>query len=375
MISLTFILSFLLHLLLFCTAPMVDHIMGDMGLTNAQFGIIFSAAMASLLLLRIPWGIVGDRIGYLKTLRISLIIISISAIMRGLVDGYKTFIASQFILGIGLASLLPCFPLLIREWFSKRSGLATGIYVSGFAIGNGTALGLTPYLIQIMEWRSVLILYGTFSLFVTISWWILAKSEEKTRSEGVAYTKFFDLIRRKKIIILILLMTASMGCYDTLATWMPKVLELRSLSKSPSLFLSFGFFLSGPSIGYISDKLENEGILICTMGILSALSIATIIYAPTYLLWIILILSGFSLMAVLTLTLKIPASAQDLRKARGKVTGIVSSISNIGPMLFPVAFGYLMDITSTYILSFLMLVAIVLLIIPPSSRALYDSST
>lgn len=56
MISFSFIIAFLLHLLLFTTAPMVTQIMKEMNLSYADFGLVFSAAMISLLLFRIPWG-------------------------------------------------------------------------------------------------------------------------------------------------------------------------------------------------------------------------------------------------------------------------------------------------------------------------------
>ncbi len=257
MVSLAFVISFLLHLLLFGTAPMVDLIMGEMGLSHAQFGLIFSAAMVSLLVLRIPWGILSDKFGYLTVLRISLPLISLAAILRGFAGRYFTLILSQFLLGAGLASLLPCFPLLVGEWFSERRGLATGIYVSGFALGNGTALWITPILLEAMPWREVLILFGAISIIVTVLWWVLGRSERMVEG-GFDYRNFVGLLTNGKVLILLLFMIATMGCYDTLATWLPEVLGLKGLGKSPSFFLSLGFFLSGPIIGFVSDRFEDE---------------------------------------------------------------------------------------------------------------------
>lgn len=360
MISLAFVISFLLHLLLFGTAPMVDEIMTEMSLSYAQFGLIFSAAIVSLLVLRIPWGILSDKFGYLKILKISLPIISLSAIVRGFAVDYTIFLISQFFLGLGLASLLPCFPLLVSEWFPERSGLATGIYVSGFALGYGTALGATPLLLEIMSWRNILVLFGIISLIVTVFWWMFGKSEKKQTTQ-FDYQNFTGLLSNKKVIVLIFFMIATMGCYDTMATWTPKILEFKSLAKSPSLLLSLGFFMSGLFTGYISDKFEDENLLIGIMGSVAAVFILGVNYTSTPIIWIFLLLTGFFLMGTLTIILKIPAMDPELSESGGKVTGIISSIGNIGPFAIPVAFGYMVDVTGTYTLSIFMVSGIALL--------------
>ena len=60
MLTFSFLIAFVLHLLLFATAPMVTVIMGEMQLSYTDFGFIFSAAMISLIILRIPWGILAE---------------------------------------------------------------------------------------------------------------------------------------------------------------------------------------------------------------------------------------------------------------------------------------------------------------------------
>ncbi|UCD72155.1 MAG: MFS transporter, partial [Syntrophobacterales bacterium] len=127
MLSFSFTIAFVLHLLLFATAPMVTVIMEEMGLSHADFGFVFSAAIISLILFRIPWGLIGDKIGYLEALRIALSISTASAVLRAFSPGYLTLLLSQFFLGLGLAAVMPCLPLLVKEWSSgKTLGLSTG---------------------------------------------------------------------------------------------------------------------------------------------------------------------------------------------------------------------------------------------------------
>lgn len=137
MLSFSFAIAFLLHLLLFATGPMVTSIMKDMALSHTGFGFIFSAAMISLILFRVPWGLIGDRMGYLDAFRTALPISAASALVRAFSPTYTTFLLSQLFLG--LAVVLPCLPPVVKEWSPERLGFSTGIYVSGFAVGNATA--------------------------------------------------------------------------------------------------------------------------------------------------------------------------------------------------------------------------------------------
>lgn len=367
MLSLAFLISFLLHLLLFGTAPMVDCITAEMNLSHARFGFIFSSSMISLMILRIPWGFAIDRYGYLKILKISLPVIAVSAILRSYSSGYFTLITSQLILGVGLASVLPCLPLIVREWFPSRTGFATGVYVSGFAAGNGTALGLTPFLLQIFDWRSILLTYGIIALITGVLWWVLASSSIESGSK-YELGHFKNLLGDRYTWVLILFMIACMGGYDTLATWMPEVADLKNLNESIALLLPLGFLMSGPLVGRLSDRIEDEGNLIMGFGFALLVSLVGIIAVPGLLSTIFIFSSGFFIMSVLTLTLKAPAQHDRLFPYAGKVSGLISSVGNVGPALLPVAFGYFIDVTGTYLVSIFLVAAIVTSIFVLGSR-------
>jgi cyanate permease len=348
MISFSFIIAFLLHLLLFATAPMVTQIMGDMNLSYADFGLVFSASMISLLFFRIPWGLIGDRIGYLNVFRIALPILATSAILRGFSSSYTTLLITQFFLGLGLAAVLPCLPLVIKEWAPERTvGFSTGLYVSGFALGNFAALGLIPQLLKVMRWREILLMDGGVAVGVAALWWGLAKSVVKEESEF--RLKDFTLVLKEKYVwMLLLLMIVSMGSYDTLATWMPKVLEMKELNKVFASLLPLGFLLAGPVVGFFSDRLWNKRKILALMGAISCASIVGINYIPFPFLLFCIFLAGFTITGVFTIALSSPAEHSHLSSSIGGVVGLISSLGNIGPLIMPVVFGYLIDVTDTF---------------------------
>jgi len=183
MLVFPFLIAFLLHLLLFATAPMVTVIMEEMGLSHAQFGFLFSVAIMGVIVLRVPWGLMADRTGYLRVLKVALPIATVSALARAFSPGYLTLLVSQLCLGLGLAAVMPCLSLLVQSWSRQTAGLSTGVYVSGFAAGNATALGLTPSLLEMMGWRQVLMMYAGLGVVVCGLWWSLAKGGPQSASE------------------------------------------------------------------------------------------------------------------------------------------------------------------------------------------------
>lgn len=352
MLSFSFAIAFLLHLLLFATAPMVTPIMNEMNLSHAGFGLVFSAAMISLILFRIPWGIIGDRLGYLSALKIALPISAASALVRGFSPNYATLLLSQFFLGIGLAVVLPCLPLLVKEWSPKTLGLWTGIYISGFAVGNAAALGLTPLMLHTMGWRDVLLLYGCIAMVVSGLWWALARSSvrraSESRSENVA-----GLLKDRYVWLLLFFLITSMGSYDTLATWMPKVLEMKTLDKAFASLLPLGFFTAGPIMGLALDRFQDRKTMIALLGMSAAISIIGINYAPYPLLLICIFASGFTSIGALTISLTMPTRHERLSASVGSVVGLTSSLGNIGPLMMPFIFGLLIDVTGSFEMSVL----------------------
>jgi NNP family nitrate/nitrite transporter-like MFS transporter len=238
-------------------------------------------------------------------------------------------------------------PLIIKEWTPKNVGLGTGIYVSGFAAGNAAALALTPHLIGVLAWRNVLLVYSGFATLVCLLWWTLAKSTVRI-TPSFRLKNFTKILGDKYVWVLLLLMAAAMGTYDTLATWLPKVLELKNISPAYASLLALGFFLAGPVVGFVLDKFRNKRIILTLLGIIAIISIMGINYAPFPLLGIFLVLSGFMPIGVVTISLTVPAEHKRFSASVATVVGVTSSLGNLGPFLVPIIFGFLMDITGSH---------------------------
>jgi cyanate permease len=345
--GLAFIIAFLVHLLLFCLSPMVELIMTEMQLSHAQFGFVFSVAMISLILFRLPWGLVADRRGYVGVLRIALVLSTAAAVIRAVSHDYAGLLVSQFILGLGLAAAMPCLGLMVRAWAHARPGLGTGIYFAGFAVGNATALAATPVLLTLMSWRQVFMLYAAVAGVVSLAWFVLGRSRPVTNS--AMHLGDIRLVMRERLVwVLLFLLVGSMGCYDTLASWMPRVLQMKGLGPEYASLLPAGFLVAGPVTGLLLDRFPSRRMLVALLGMAAAFCTALMLTTSLPLLLFCLFAVGFTTTGISVTSLTMPVERRELSPYAGTVVGFVTSVSNVGPLVVPVVFGYLIDVTAFY---------------------------
>lgn len=350
-----FLTAFTLHLLLFSYSPIIPLVIREMGITYAEAGFIFSICILAVILLRIPWGFIIDRIGFMATVKMAMILIGVFSLLRGFSQSYYTLLFSQLLLGAGFAAILPCLAKIVNVMFQDRAGFATGIYVAGFPAGELVGLGLTSYLLLALNgnWRIVFQIFGLWSLTLAVLWWLVDRRIliRKTYIDNHPKWRFKNLLKLKQLWILTGLCICSMGCYDTILAWLPSILEIKGIpameaSITTSIF-PLGFLLSGPVIGTLSDKIGLRKPFIWILGATSIIFIMLIPYTIRTLLWISILVVGFTLSGILTLTLIIPTEHSEFSGLVGGTVGLISSIGNIGSFLFPVIVGFLIDNTGS----------------------------
>ncbi len=295
--------------------------------------------------------------------------VAVLAVIRSLAPDYLTFLVSQFFLGVGLGVVLPCLPLIVKEWTPQRPGLATGLYISGIAAGNAAAFGLTPSLLELLSWRQILLVYSGLAVTLALLWWALARSSAKPTT-GLQLSTFVAFFKDRYVWVLLLFMMASAGSYDTIATWLPKVLGARGLDPTLATLLPLGYLLAGPTIGFVLDRVRDTRAVVMLLGIIAAAAIVGINYAPFYLLLLCIFVAGFSTMGVLTIILSVPTHHGRLAPVAASVVGLVTSLGNLISLTMPVLFGYLIDVTGTFQVSMFTLAALVgILLIVGSSMS------
>lgn len=364
MLSLGFLATFNVHLLLFSYSPLVPNIASELRLTNAQVGFLFSVSILTLMIFRIPWGILFDRRGFKKTMTLALALMGVFGLARGFAVDYTSLLLTQFFLGAGLSGVIPAIPRLVSCWFPREKiGVATGICLAGFPIGDFVALGFTTFLVSgLGGWRQVFQIYGVWCLLLVVLWWRFAYetgSEERTSASRSLKGDFARLLRNRVVWVLTGLYFCAGGCYDTLLVWLPNVLFARGFDVfSASLVASMlpaGFLFSAIVVGALSDRVGLRKPFVLVMG---AVSGPVLFFAGTMgglPVYVMAFLSGLCTVGVLTIILAIPVETPSLSQNLSSVLGIVASVGNLGSFVLPTLVGQLRDVSGTFLLSMLLL--------------------
>jgi nitrate/nitrite transporter NarK len=369
MLILAFLSSLTLHLLLFSYSQLKEAIQLEMHLSYAEVGFIFSISFLAVILFRIPWGLVIDRLGFRVSLGIASTLIGIFGFLRGFAINYETLLLFQLFLGLGFAAIMPSMPKIVSAWFpTQKTGFAIGVAISGFAIGDIIGLSVTPYLLTWLNgWRNVFFVYGFWAILLAGAWWILAKENESHGAHSVPKTNpnssitknFTTLLKVKQVWLLTGLYFCASVCYDTFLLWLPSILDSEGVQLTIAglitSMLPLGFIFASFVVGSLSDRVGLRKPFILVLGLVSG----PVVYAagtfqgPT--VWFFAFLLGLCSIGVLTLAITIPVELQPTAMFVGSAVSIISSIGNLGSFFMPTVVGQIKDVTGSFFWSVLIL--------------------
>jgi len=363
MLILALLTSLTMHLLLFSYSQLKELIILEMHLTYAEAGFIFSMSILALVVLRIPWGILTDRIGVRLASGLALTLLGISGVLRGLATNYETLLLFQLFLGVGLAAIMPFLPKLVASWFpTEKAGLAMGVSISGYAIGDVIVLSATPYLLTSLgSWRNVLYMYGAWTLVLAAVWWTLAKepSQEyrtepgsKARHRSGWLENLAGLLKMKQLWLLTGLYLCAGACYDTILVWLPSMLEAEDFSPTTAglitSMLPLGFLVASFAVGTLSDRAGLRKPFILVLGLVSGPAIYAAGTLATPAVWFPTFVTGLCTIGVLTLVLTMPLELPQISASVASAVGLISSIGSIGSFLMPTVVGQIRDVTGSF---------------------------
>ncbi|MEO2034758.1 MAG: MFS transporter [Planctomycetaceae bacterium] len=142
------LMSVLLYLDRFCISFVEMYIQEDLGLSDAQIGLMLSAFFLTYALGQVPSGWLTDRFGSRLMLTLYVLLWSLMTGISGAVSSFAALLALRLGFGFGQAGAYPSASSIVRKWvpFSQR-GTASGIIALGGRLGGFLALGASGYLL------------------------------------------------------------------------------------------------------------------------------------------------------------------------------------------------------------------------------------
>ena len=159
----------------------------ELGLTDLEFGTIFSAFVLGYALFQIPGGWLGDRFGYKKVLVSALILWSLFTALTPLAPASPlvsllgvvgAICLVRFLIGLSESVSYPCSTALAGKWFPPQErGRAIGTIFAGLGVGAALTSPIVAWLVVSYSWQLsfyicalVGILLGLVLVFYLTEW-------------------------------------------------------------------------------------------------------------------------------------------------------------------------------------------------------------
>jgi AAHS family 4-hydroxybenzoate transporter-like MFS transporter len=137
----------------------------ELGVKLADFGPIFSSALAGATLGAASFGPLADRFGRKTLLIVAVVLISVFTILTVFANSVPMLMIFRLLAGIGLGGATPCFIALTSEYAPARlrAALVTLMW-SAFPLGGLLGGLLNWYLIPQAGWRAIFYIGGVAPL-------------------------------------------------------------------------------------------------------------------------------------------------------------------------------------------------------------------
>jgi sugar phosphate permease len=355
--------------------PLIRH---DMGLTNGQLGLVFSAFAYPYAVMQIVGGWLADKYGPKRVLTVMSLVWGVATILTGFAGSVTTLVLLRVLLGIGEGGAFPTATRAFTYWMPvSERGFAQGITHSFSRLGGAITPPLVLAIVLSGSWRDAFFVLGAVSLAWTVLYLcVFTNSPEQNKRVTAEETIEIGYVAGdtarakaaitpwKKLIRRMWLVTFVDFCYGWLLwvylTWLPSYLheargfDLKHLALFTALPLLAG--VVGDTLGgLLSDRLfkwtgnlrfARGSILFVGLGG-SLVFLLPMISAPNPVTAVIYLTASFFFLEITnpilwTLPLDIAG------KFAGTAGGMMNTGFGVAGMISPVVFGFLIEKTGSY---------------------------
>ena len=261
--------------------------------------------------------------------------------------------------------------ILISKWFTKNRALGLGIMAAGSSIGSAFLTPFYAWLMNYMDWRSVIYFNAFIPLIMIVIVLFLLherppliRSSSKEKDNLMSGFSFTEALKSRNLWFLILMAMCifytMMGMTTNAFLFLRDSGFDRQVASVSATILFMGSLIGKISCGFFAERFGRKKVLICYfIGFISGSIMLTIAAGnkdPLF-IWFGLGIFGTGFGGIYTLKQLLSADLFGLRSL-GKITGLINLTDTIGSGLGPVMTALFFDMTGNYQTSFLIITCI-----------------
>ena len=347
---------FVSHYYIILLAPLFVFIRADYGVSYTELGFAFVAFNVVTALLQTPAGFLVDRIGA-KPLLVAGVALGAAAIaVAGMVDSFWIFVAMFGVAGLANTVYHPADYTLLSQGVShERMGHAFSIHTFAGMLGGAAAPASLLLLHAFAGWRGAFLGAAAFGFVIAAVLALsrdldvrrapAAKAAAATDAENTGWRLLSSWPILQSLLFFTLLAIANAGLQNysvvALGALFDTPLTVANTALSAYLLLTAIGVLSG---GWLAGLTKRHA-LVAALGLCAATLVSFVIAMVdlgSVLLIVMMSAAGF-LTGVIMPSRDLMVRDNTPAGSFGKVFGFVTTGFNIGGIVSPLVFGWLMD--------------------------------
>ncbi|ACP23179.1 probable nitrate transporter protein (plasmid) [Sinorhizobium fredii NGR234] len=346
----------------------------ELGLSEAQFGLLIGMPILTGSLIRIVLGIWTNRYGGRLVYTVTMLAAALSTFLLAHATTYPEMLLAGLGVGlaggsfaVGVAYVSPFFP-------PEKQGTALGIFGAG-NVGAAVTKFLAPFVLVAYGWQMVAQVWAAGLLHTAVVFWFTTEDDPKFRARREtsqprkSFLSEFAPLRNVQVWRFSLYYFFAFGGFVALALWLPRYLVgVYGFSIETAGMIAAAYSIPGSIFraygGALSDRIGARKIM---HAMFAVSAVATLILsvpeggAVLHITPVVFVGATFVLGFVMSLGKAavykhIPAYYPE---HVGAVGGVVGMMGGLGGFILPVAFGFLKDWTGLWSSCFMLLFAIV----------------
>lgn len=348
----------------------------DLGLNEAEFGLLVGTPVLTGSLVRIVLGIWTGRYGGRLVYTLTMLAAALATFLLSYAQTYTQMLIAGLGVGlaggsfaVGVAYVSPFFP-------PQKQGTALGIFGAG-NVGAAVTKFAAPFVLIAWGWQAVAQIWAVGLALMAIVFWFTTTDDPafRLRREGKVASKSlaqeFAPLKNVQVWRFSLYYFFAFGGFVALSLWLPRYLVgvygfnlatagmvAAAYSIPGSIFRAFGGVVSDKkgarSVMYVMFAVAAVATLILSLP--AAGASATVGITPAVFIVVIFALGFVMSLGKAAVYKHIPVYFPN---NVGSVGGVVGMIGGLGGFILPFAFGFMNDVTGVWTSCFMLLFLLV----------------
>jgi predicted MFS family arabinose efflux permease len=261
---------FLTYLLRAVNAVVAPDLVGELGLSAAELGLLTASYLGAFALFQLPLGVLLDRYGPRRVQAALFAVAATGCALFAVGGDAPTLTLARAMIGLGFAGgLMSSFKAVVIWVPAPRRALANACVMSFGALGLLTATTPTEFATHLMGWRMMFLALAAITVAVALV--ILAvvperKSVPPVETLGEQVRQLVGIFRDRAFLVIAPLLATTAGTHIAIQTlwagpWFRDVAGLDRAGVANYLFVTGAAFFAGIlSSGAIADWFVRRGV-------------------------------------------------------------------------------------------------------------------